>query len=85
MNGAVEDPEYHNRYIMYETDAKSRAWWLDIINKPNGIIVVKINDRRVLKPQPEYKRLLAADNEMKQAIADFMIACDKPEGERDGI
>lgn len=81
MNSLLEGPDYHNRYILFETDSNSKAWWLDIIIKPNGITIVKINDRRVLKPQPEYNRLLAADNEMKEAMAAFMIACDKPEGE----
>lgn len=81
MNGLVDDDkkEYHNRYIMHETDATSKAWWVDIINKPNGIIVIKINGRRTVKPMPEFRRLIAADNEMQQALAAFMIAVDKPE------
>jgi hypothetical protein len=79
MIASEAEPTYHNRYIMFETDEHSKAWWVDITNLPNGVIVVKLNNRRTIKPPAEYKRLLAADNEMKQAMAAFMIACDKPE------
>jgi hypothetical protein len=69
---------FHNRYLMYDDEGRSKAWRLDISNY-DGVSILRVNGKRVTASEKLEERLLKADVEMMRAFGALMIAANKQE------